>query len=302
MGRSIHVRRRRGPVLLALAALATVGALALVPEPAAAADAFKCEKKRGKSFCELSPKTPLPLPVYEHPRENPREIVGYLTSGGKSNWFIHQTVGERVKRRGVGENHWWAKTLTDVDASKRSAHKPGYVSQVWFRGGEDNHPDEGELDRAVPPGGGDAPTTVGRNFLGFLSAGFHTDMCLDRGNPQPGVYLWTCARGGAPPAQNWHQGAGTVFSRDGGEIRGTDELCLTAESHLNRANVLMRPCTGSDPAQRWYYRPDLGGSLQNGINWPRGACLDADATDIVRPVKVQMWGCNDTPQQHWLWW
>jgi Ricin-type beta-trefoil lectin domain len=127
-------------------------------------------------------------------------------------------------------------------------------------------------------------------------------MCLDRGNPQPGVYLWSCAHGGAPPAQNWHQGAGNVFSPGGGEIRGTDELCLTAESHLDRANVLMRACTGSDPAQRWYYRADLGGSLQNGINWPRGACLDADAIDLVRPVKVQMWGCNETPQQHWLWW
>jgi hypothetical protein len=302
MGHSIHVRRRRGPLMLALAALATVGALALVPEPAAAADAFKCEKKRGKSFCELSPKTPLPLPVYKNTREDPKEIVGYLTSGGKSNWFIHQTTGDRVKRPGFGENNWWAKTLSDVDASKKRAHKPGYISQVYFRGGGKDEPDGGDLQKVSNPrpgGGGDAPTSFGE-FLGFLKAQSHTQMCLDRGNPQPGVYLWSCAPGGAPPAQYFHQGAGSVFSHDGGEIRGSDELCLTAESHVDRANVLMRPCTGA-PAQRWYHRPDLGGSIQNGINWPRGACLDADATDFQRPVKVQMWGCNDTPQQHWTW-
>jgi hypothetical protein len=74
------------------------------------------------------------VPVYDTDGSN-RHVVGYLVHGGWANWFLCHRVGSTYVYEGH-MNNWWALTMADNG-------KWGFVSEVFFAGGEDFDPDRG---------------------------------------------------------------------------------------------------------------------------------------------------------------
>jgi hypothetical protein len=76
-------------------------------------------------------------------------IVGKLAFGGWSNWFKHQCVGQRYTA-GRYTNVWWAWTIADPWTVRENGGW-GYVSQVYFSGGDPDEADGGGLPRLDRP-------------------------------------------------------------------------------------------------------------------------------------------------------
>ncbi|MFI1394330.1 hypothetical protein [Streptomyces sp. NPDC020681] len=74
------------------------------------------------------------VPVYAG-RDANSAVVGYLTYGGSSNWFVYEKQGGTVSLSG-GVNNWWASTLADNG-------QWGWVPEVYFSGGDNYESDAG---------------------------------------------------------------------------------------------------------------------------------------------------------------
>ncbi len=65
------------------------------------------------------------------------ETVGQLDEGGSANWFICESkFPGAVEQDGALKNDWWAITKADNG-------EIGWVSEVWFEGGDNFKPDAG---------------------------------------------------------------------------------------------------------------------------------------------------------------
>ncbi len=109
-----------------------VAALAATAAPAAASDPGACAFNgrwlwdRAEYQCTLWRGN---VPVYSGYRTD-SSIVGYLSVGGRANWFLSQCVGN-VAHLGRYTNYWWAWTMADNG-------RMGFVPLTYFAGGEDN--------------------------------------------------------------------------------------------------------------------------------------------------------------------
>jgi hypothetical protein len=74
------------------------------------------------------------VPVHENPWPGSR-VVGYLTYGGRANWFAYQCPEPEHPYHLDGYwNSWYGYTMADNG-------RWGFVSEVYFSGGNDNEPD-----------------------------------------------------------------------------------------------------------------------------------------------------------------
>ena len=161
-------QRRTAPALgvrrhMAMAMLLAVVAAPGVAQSAAATDehacdpAFEHDTYGSVQYCPIWMPTRGYVPVHALGSGRPVE-VGRLTAAGKANWFICQMnyVAIDYTAPGTGyRNTWWALTISD------DGHK-AWVSEVYFRGGDNYEPDRGlrqcGTDQA-PSGSGAPPST-----------------------------------------------------------------------------------------------------------------------------------------------
>ncbi len=123
--------------LLTLLTLAAVllGSLLVEVEPVAAADRYPCIKSgRYPSLpyaCPVVWPSNGKIPVFgQH-----NNVIDYLYRGSGTQYFRCEAVGARWTR-GSYWNTWYAYTQGD-------GGKWGWVSEVYFKGGNNNEPDAG---------------------------------------------------------------------------------------------------------------------------------------------------------------
>lgn len=119
---------------VAAAGAVTIGLATVAMTPAAhAADNSPCGKRFSHAgttvqYCKLWRGN---VPVV-----NTNETkIGTLVYGGSSNWFVCQAQGAEYSYSGL-KNNWWAYTEADNG-------KWGWVSEVFFSGGNNNERDAG---------------------------------------------------------------------------------------------------------------------------------------------------------------
>lgn len=119
-----------------------VGPVGEVP-PVAAEDAYPCGEPYWSDVAQDEvQECPLwmdAVPVVADVRgAGMNEVVGYLDYR-EGNWFTCQLEGTPYEVPGTGYvNHWWAETMADNG-------EWGYVSQAYFKGGNNNEADGGNL-------------------------------------------------------------------------------------------------------------------------------------------------------------
>lgn len=107
--------------------------------PAAAVDDYPCGDPWRQEYYGYDVQTcPLwrdNVPVHVTADQSSR-IVGYLEVGGSTNWFVHQTpsLDYQFPENPQVRNKWWARTVADNG-------NWGYVSEVYFAGGENDERD-----------------------------------------------------------------------------------------------------------------------------------------------------------------
>jgi hypothetical protein len=137
--------------VLLVAATLVVPLLIVSASPAAAHDSYPCGPQYFQPWAAKWD-TPLPVnpnrvqdcplwkgsvPVYAFVKGRNPGIVGYLNSAS-GNWFYCQfqvATTEGTYRYGSYYNTWWAATVSDYP------YAFGYVSEVFFKGGNNNEPD-----------------------------------------------------------------------------------------------------------------------------------------------------------------
>jgi hypothetical protein len=126
---------RNGALLVALTAAAVAN---VCPGTADAADSWPCGRlvDRGNptgwvQYCPLNGGFDQWVPVYKSPRWDDSTIVGWLTHRGAVNWFWCQTEGGYAWHNWRG-SVYWAKTLSDIDASFAPRNVQGWVSETSF--------------------------------------------------------------------------------------------------------------------------------------------------------------------------
>lgn len=134
---------RRNLMIAALVATATATAGGIVPSnvpTAAAYDRVPCGPafEIGGFDVQRCPLWRGNVPVID--LETGKE-VGKLHEGGSSNWFVCQKADKTYEFQGYA-NDWWARTMADNG-------KMGWVSLVFFAGGDNFEPDRG-LRRCGP--------------------------------------------------------------------------------------------------------------------------------------------------------
>ncbi|WP_219471598.1 hypothetical protein [Nonomuraea rhizosphaerae] len=75
------------------------------------------------------------IPVYSTPHQESAEIVGRVNAAG-DDWYECATRGDDYDAEEGLVNDWWAQTMADNG-------RWGYVSQVYFQGGDNWEPDAG---------------------------------------------------------------------------------------------------------------------------------------------------------------
>jgi hypothetical protein len=129
---------RRSLLTAALVAVAVATAGGIVPSNVPEAAAFD-NKPCGKAFeiggfdVQTCPLWRGNVPVID--LETGKE-VGKLDEGGSANWFVCQHETDRVHRFGGHAHDWWARTMADNGVM-------GWVSLVYFQGGDDFEKDRG---------------------------------------------------------------------------------------------------------------------------------------------------------------
>jgi hypothetical protein len=141
----MNVSRQVGRITRIAAAVA-VAASIVAPAGAQAYDGSPCGGQWWHgyygSYVQNCPLWRAGVPVRNHANANYYDadgpgttIVGYLTYGGWANWFYYQCRGDAYSASGA-TNDWWGKTVADNG-------REGYVSEVYFSGGNDYERDRG---------------------------------------------------------------------------------------------------------------------------------------------------------------
>jgi hypothetical protein len=118
-----------------LVAVTLAAVVAQAPE-AGARDRYPCGEKYEHvgTVVQNCPLWRGNVPVYEW-GDHIGDVVGYLTHGGRANWFVCQKKdANEPYQLGNDINDWWAWTMADNG-------KWGWVSLVYFTGGDNYEPD-----------------------------------------------------------------------------------------------------------------------------------------------------------------